>query len=406
MVDVVLVFYANESHSEVPTNRYLTMLKDDSDLHQMIKAVDKHQVPVTWSSQAMDLLLLASAAPRIYDDLVASPYWALINGLYTHVLPSFHPEHLDKQLQFGRETFNLAKANEVVGMLPEFDMSAGAIQYLKAAGWKYVLLQHGVNTVHPKSPSDSSANGEVVSLQDALGNELAAVMTHGPELRTAYLKMLRGLVSPDEMVAALVEQSQRSKELCSPVMAFLIDLEAVQINGAVDTFVQFVERLGEAQAAKTLSLAHFGSEVVAKLDKYLSSGQAAVCRIATRPKPKWSLCQDPLALADALKSLDVEGMSPYHQRAYLWATNSDLYSAQFAYRRSPDGVLARLPKQKPDGWPDAEVVIQADARRVQETSYLVRVVQAKGQIGEQPGWADLDPCSQTKLRLLDDLFRQ
>ena len=37
--------------------------------------------------------------------------------------------------------------------------------------------------------------------------------------------MLRGLVSPDEMVAALVEQSQRSKEQGSPVMAFLIDLE-------------------------------------------------------------------------------------------------------------------------------------------------------------------------------------
>ena len=106
MADVIIVLYANESHSEVPTDQYLSMLQPHSDLHQMIEVVDRCQVPMTLSTQALDLELLASASPHLLQTIRESPYWQLIAGLYSHCLPSFHPEHLDKQLSMGQSAFS------------------------------------------------------------------------------------------------------------------------------------------------------------------------------------------------------------------------------------------------------------------------------------------------------------
>ena len=179
----------------------------------------------------------------------------------------------------------------------------------------------------------------------------------------------------------------------------------MQINKAVHRFVAFVEALAAAGASQALRLAHFNADTLAKVDEYLRRGAAPGLRVGTRPKPKWSLCQDEWALADTLKSIDVEALAPYHQRAYLWATNSDVYSAQHALRRSPGGVVVRLPTAQPDGQPGDPVVIQADARRPWETKYVVGVVAAQATIGQGAEFEALDECSRRKLLLLHAVFQ-
>ena len=85
-----------------------------------------------------------------------------------------------------------------------------------------MLLQHGVNTCHGGTASPTP---DIVTLADALDTHLTAIVTHGPELRKAYLGMLRGMCSAAEMVRELVGHSKAAEAAGYPIMTFLIDLE-------------------------------------------------------------------------------------------------------------------------------------------------------------------------------------
>ncbi|RJQ16888.1 hypothetical protein C4573_02400 [Candidatus Woesearchaeota archaeon] len=409
----VFILYANTDHSDVPRATQLRSIQRGNDYDTMIGAVKEAQTPVVLSAQGLDFDIWNLVNPSFVRAIANDPLFSFTAGMYSHALPSMHPENLDRQLNYGLESMVKAGIKPApIVMLPEFDFAHGQIALLHSARCDCVLLQAGVNSSYEHREDYGSkvkSKHPLGMVQDALGNRIAGIVTQGDELRKTYLAMLRGFATPYDMVQALAKESEYAGKTLdgkqpSPVMPFLVDLEAVQLNDAMPIFEAFIAELGKHK--EELRLSGFdrktSSAIVAFFQKRILN--YPVLDVAVRPKQKWRFDKDPHSVADRLKTLDLEARSPYHRRAAVWASISDLYSAQAAYAKDPEhGVAVRLDKLVEGKVLPKAVAIGGDRNRIAEVLNVVDAVERQVNITET--MADLSPESRAYMCLLDVVFK-
>jgi len=411
-----IIPYLNVDHSDVPTKTWLRMTKPDGDLEVMCEAIHYADIPIVWSTQGIDLDLLHKRNPGLLQDLSTDPNITFTGGIYTHALPSFHPETLDLQLAYAKQAFyNNKIASAPIGMFPEFDVPSGLIGTCssKGVGWSYILLQNSVNQFYDHRLNYNSTelpqNCDLVTIKNALGQSIRGIVTQGPAPRDAFLKMLRGYVSPADMVDCLVEESVRAGERGSPLMAFLIDLESVQINQteqnpAMQYFIDYVQELDHANKSGKLPLTGFDSSLVDLLDEHFKDSNVPTVTLNTRKKPKWLISEDEYNITDRLKSIPVHDLPPYHQLTALAAQVSDLHSAQASYRKAEDGVIVRLPIKLPNGEViEKHIPIGGDKNRISEVRHLVEVVERELLVIDNSS-IELSSASKEKMQAFHNVF--
>jgi hypothetical protein len=392
----VFIPYSNLDHSEVSTRNWLKFSEEKGDLEKMVNLASANGLPFTLSTQGIDIECLNTRNPKLVRRIAEKNEF--LRGLFSHVLPSFYPEHLDSQLaEEDRVKRELGIKQHSIGMLPEFDMFQGLIPSLRLAGWNYVLLHKGINKY------DSEESHDLVNIKDELGVSIKAIATRGDLFRNSYLKMLRrDSVSPKDTVELIVQETEKASERKLPVLTFLIDAEAPVMNNAMGEYKEFMFYLGKAKREGRVNVSGFNEEVLDDLNSFFNSQLIPTVHVASRPKPKWVIGLDELKIADLIKNTDFNSLTDYHKKVYLCAGISDLYSAQFDFRKSPDGIVARLPKYL-GGEEVGKIPIQGDRNRIYEVQHLIKALQTKKPLNEDLG-IELSPESQEKMAILHQSF--
>jgi len=381
MTKLALILYANEAHSEVSTPLYNEL--HEKGYNDTFYALN--DVPFIWSTQGIDFDLMKTSEGCPSFEGVSTT-----RGTYTHVLPTFYPETLDLQLALGNKSIpNQSK----VGMLPEFDFASGQIETLKAAGWEYVLLNRDINKQYDHR--DNMSRGittdadTFVNVENDLGSRIKGIVTEGGNLRNIYLAMVRGMGNAKDFIEEVDKVADKNG--CDYV-PFLIDAEAVQMNGGLEHFQRFIGELTDSK----LDLVDFSG-----IDGYKPQ---STINVASRPKPKWLFESDAFNIVDKIKSIDHHELDSYSKKALLWASVSDLYSA-FAGLSNEKGYIVDLPRKDVDGEDAGVVRIQSDKRRPPEVYHVFESVE-RGQSVTENTDAELDDASKKKMSLLDKVFKE
>ena len=107
---------------------------------------------------------------------------------------------------------------------------------------------------------------------------------------------------------------------------------------------------------------------------------------------------------DFFHGLNFGTLSPYHQKAALWAATSDYYSALYDFVRDPkEGITRRLPVKTKEGKTiENALSVQGDRNRIKEVLHVVEAVQHKTKVSTPCMF--LSPESREKMKHLDDIF--
>ncbi|HLP79630.1 MAG TPA: hypothetical protein VK158_03280 [Acidobacteriota bacterium] len=383
----VFVLYANEAHSEVSTQKYLEAVKPGSSLDTILNIITQNKIPLAYSTQGIDLDMLHVVNPKAYEILTNTPHISLINGTYTHVLPTFHPEQFDDQMHFAN------KVDARAYMFPEFDVPRFGLRSIDGP----ILLCEQVNNYYDYKrelfANASKTTSHALNVQASCHSLTGIVTQSAGNMRNMYLKMLRGVESVD----ATLSQFQTDAILAShhdvPVV-FLTDLEAYIINEAKEKLCAFLDAYGSQTECVASTL---NKQVIHKYDMLAKT--RAPTRISTRPKQKWITSNDPHGIFDSIRAIDDGALPEYFLKALFEGSTSDVYSAQLGLNR-PDGYLAKLPKT---GAGTQEIVIKSDAQRIAETLHLLECVRSRTPVHKRTHIA-LSPASQEKMEIFHRVF--
>ena len=277
----VLIFHLNKDHSEVGWNIYRKMV--DREFPEMFSAV---KVPVELAVQGEDISFLAAANPVIVEVMRSCPKISVLQGLYTHTLPSFFRGTLKSQLSLSNNVLKHYLGEKVswVGSLPECDVSTPITPFLKEAGWKGVVVLEDLYYTyeyHKETNALIPLAGETV-LRSPEGMPL--IVSAGAELRKIYHDFYRGFAKVDDFFKALEGRARKSK---TNFAVFLTDLEIPQINAIKGkSRTDLWEEFFQAAARSEIRFCHFEDPEVKRFITDTAK-QAQETQINMRSMPKW-----------------------------------------------------------------------------------------------------------------------
>jgi len=274
---VIITLHINKDHSEVSWPTYRKMVEGGEFL-EMLRNVT---VPIELSMQGEDVSFLATVNPDIIDEIRSNSNIAVLQGSYSHALPSFFPGMLQDQLALSKKvlTHYLGEKVGYVGCLPEVDVSTPIIKFLKKAGWRDVLVLKDLHYTY-NYRGNTDVRVPLVDETILRSEEMPLIVATGEQLRDIYNKFYRGFATAEEFVQALLNKREN-------FIVFLIDFEVPQINAIdgksrIDLWKKFFKVLKDSP----INFCHFEDPEIRQFvqDMALESPET---QIYPRPMPKW-----------------------------------------------------------------------------------------------------------------------
>jgi len=348
----VLVFHINKDHSEVGWDVYRKMLKDGGFL-TMLQAI---RVPVELSVQAEDISFLATANPAIVEEMRSNPKISMLQGPYTHTLPSFFPGTTWGQLALGKKVLKhyLGEKLSWVGSLPEVDVSTFVMPFLKQAGWSGILVLEDLHyTYEYRKETDTRIplTGKTI----LRSGKTPLIVAVGEKLRDIYNKFYRGFTTAKEFLDALEDKATESK---LNFVIFYIDFEVPQVNAIngnsrLDLWEEFYQTLADS----SMNFCHFQDPKVKRFIQGVAR-EMPETQIDPRPMPKWHHSTQLYEKIE--KVLQNSSVDPH---TLFRLTISDTFSALYYWP-----VCAELPVKNST----AKIVIRPDLkRRIEAVEYFL-----------------------------------
>lgn len=357
----VMVFHVNKDHSEVGWNVYRRMVEGGEFL-QMLRGIS---VPIELSIQGEDVSFLATAEPEIVKEMLSNPKISVLQGSYTHTLPSFFPEMLPDQITLSKKILKhfLGEKLSWVGALPEVDVSTPIIPSLKKVGWEGVLV---LEDLHYTYEYRKETNIRIPLIDEAVlrSEGMPLIVATGAELRNIYHRFYRGFTAPEDFLKALEAKAIRSKV---NFVVFYTDFEVPQINAVeeksrIDLWEKFFQLMGDSP----IHFCHFREPEVKQFIQNAAS-KARETQIELRPMAKW---HHSTKLYEKIEET-IRKNSSVDPRILFRLTISDTFSAIYYWP-----MCAELPVKGSN-----KIVIKPDlARRIEALNYFL----AKSQEGEVP----------------------
>ena len=216
----ILIFHINKDHSEVPWDIYYKMICNG----EFIEMLESVNIRIVFSVQAEDVAFWAKENPDIIEQIKSNPNFSVLRGLYTHMMPSFFPGMLQKQISLGNKILEYYFGDKLskIGCFPELDIIKD-VQLLDE--WEGFIALDGLKYAYEHRKGMSTRipvqNKTILSLEDKI------VIMAEPSLRDVYLKYFRGFATAEDFVQALENKIKTNENNLS---VFLTDFEVPQVN--------------------------------------------------------------------------------------------------------------------------------------------------------------------------------
>jgi len=391
------IYHLNLGHSELSGQHRQRMLQQD--LEQLMHW--RGRIPVNISSMGMDWEVINQTNQQAIQAVRDNPNVTILDGLYSHLLPSIYPQLTELAQQHSTQTTdNIFGGTSPTGFVPEHDISSlNAHHFNWAAGVinkelhsYYPWDAHHQRIVPLTNPQDIPLSTVRVKHQQG---SLPCLVAEGGTLRTTYLKLMREHAEPQEFINAIKESLLAAERDGSPIVSFVMDWETPYINAVhgqprLDLADQLSQALAEADIPFT-TLDHKATETI------IAYAQAQPAITHRKHYSKWQ----PNPFRETVRNLTKQFINgtPYEQRALLAIAESDHDSAQHGLAlgaTKEHGAIVQLPSFV-QGRKET-ITIASDKHRPQEYEHMAANL-AEG----QPINARTDELPPTSKWYLDQL---
>lgn len=234
MSRLALIFHMNLDHANLRRSESLDLV--DEHLEEMLGNI---RFPFNLSSTARDWLLIQKLNPRLLDMIRSNPHIHVLNGTFSHAIPTLFPGYLDDQISYGNRSHTdiFGPSLSCYGLSPEFAMDSYTLPSFMEV-WDGTLIggtssnlsrvcKPGDNRFTPPKEDDIY---NIVPILCADGGIAVVNVARRKEVNTRFNTFFRGLNEPEHVareLRRLVEEAARSDD---PLSVHLQDLETSLIN--------------------------------------------------------------------------------------------------------------------------------------------------------------------------------
>lgn len=232
---VALVFHMNLDHANLTRGESLELI--ESGLEEMLREI---KVPINISSTARDWELLNELNPSLVNWVKENPLIAVLDGTYSHAIPSHFPGFVKAQFEFGHEVHekifggNAGASLSAYGFVPEFAFDSGMLPTIRgcwigniASSTTSQMVKKGHENRNPPRCLYSGPDAVIVHSSD--GTALAVNIARRDKLNKNLNRFFRGSNEPVHFTERLRRKASDSD---APFIIYLNDFETPLINKA------------------------------------------------------------------------------------------------------------------------------------------------------------------------------
>ena len=365
-----LIYHLNLGHSELSSANRKQFLEQDVETLFRLRG----RIPVNVSSTGMNWEVINNASPETIKTIRENPNITILDGLFSHMLPTLHPELAELAQKHSREsTDKIFGQTAPVGFAPEHDISSMCAYLLN---WKVGVINRDLHSYYPWDEQHNRLIATKDKLHETIPNcairvlhkygSLPCIVAEGGNLRTTYLKLMREQAEPKDFINAVKEALLTAEKAGEPLVSFVMDWETPYINAINgQPRLDLADQLSQALAESDIPFTNLDGNTTEEITDYAQRKPAISHR---KNYTKWEQYDFRKKVKDLTRQFSDK--TEYEQKTLLAIAESDhdsaIHGTIIGQKNKEKGyeAIAQLPSTV-KGTPGI-VTIASDAHRAQE----------------------------------------